>query len=187
MTSVRSRVLGVVLGVAVASSPGCAIFMRGPNQSVMINWNVPTAKVMLDAKPLEHPGNLQLSRGDDHILIVDAPGYKRKLVTIKSEVSFLWAFPEVALASLLLVSILGLPLAIPLLVDGTSGSVCDLNPDDVDVKLEQEEAPKPVAPPREAWPPASPTPIAAPAPKKICKVCGAVRGDSNFCPECGAK
>jgi hypothetical protein len=179
------RPLAFFMAVVMATSPGCALFMRGPNQNVDITWSPPQAKVTLDNQPLQQQGTIELTRGDNHIVIVDAEGFDRKLVTIKSEASLAWQVPEVLLAALLCVSILALPLGIPLLIDGMSGSVCDLRPPVVDVKLEPTKAPPPE---RKDWPPPEAKPPAeTPKPKKLCKVCGAERGDGPVCNMCGAR
>lgn len=183
------RLLVLFLAVVMATSPGCALFMRGPTQVVPITWSPPNAKVKLDNEPLAQQGSVELDRGNNHILIVDAEGYDRKLVTIKSEASLAWQVPEVILAAALCVTVLALPLAIPLLMDGMSGSVCELKPAAVDVQLEK-STPSPSE--HKDWPPAEQKPperkpVETSRPKIMCRVCGAERGDAAVCPLCGAR
>jgi hypothetical protein len=185
------RLLCLVLAFGLASNSGCALLIRGSTQPVNIDCASPNVRITVDGNAVS-PGTLVLTRGDEHIVVADAPGCRQYRKTIKSEVTgglclFYSAFVYVTCCF-----IVGLPLLIPLLIDGANGALNELVPDSLMVQLVPEEP----ATPSDPWPPSQQVPAAAPAPtpapaekaQATCAYCGLpVSPGDKECPHCGAK
>lgn len=126
------RYLVCVLVVVLATAPGCALPFRGTTTGVTITCNVPNARLRVDGNPIQ-AGLVELKRGDDHVVIADAPGYRSGRATIKSEASYGFLIPEAIFA------FISVWFSVPLLVDAISGALYNLNPEAVNLQLERDE------------------------------------------------
>lgn len=126
----RTLGLGLLLGVALLSQ-GCAIFVRGDQQDVVIQSQVPEVRIEVDGKPAQL-GTFELDRGRVHVIHAEAPGYDTLDVTVYPSVNDDWLFGE----QCTMWPVLWLPMAI----DYNSGALNDL-PTPIDLQLSKSKAP----------------------------------------------
>jgi len=136
-----------------ASLGGCATVTRGTTTAFQVTSTPPGAAVKTsngfscDATPC----SIKMPRKDAFDVTLTKTGYAAKTLHVRSAVAGGGAAGMAG--NLLLGGIIGMA------VDGTNGSMNDLTPNPMDVKLDAEVADAPAAPPADA-----PAPSAAPSP-----------------------
>lgn len=82
------RFKGIVTGMAVIATVGCASIMHGTTQKIGISSTPTGASVTIDNKPLgSTPVFADLSRKEEHIVTIEMPGYEKAQLTLTKSVS----------------------------------------------------------------------------------------------------
>jgi hypothetical protein len=167
----------VLLLAAMALFSGCAYAIRGDRQDVLITCDVPGAKITVDGAPVGS-GWVSLARGEAHVVVATAEGCPPAKAFVRSVTSAPWTLLDSAIGAAGFVAYgLGEVVTfIPLVVDGATGALDDLEPREVKLDLVPVER-LPLEPALE--PSGRPT--------LFCTRCGAeFETESRFCGGCGA-
>lgn len=117
LAATRCAIAGMLLG-------GCATMVRGGTQQVSLNSNPPGAEATID----DHlrvitPATVELTRSDDHQIVIRKPGYHDATVTLTSGAS------NLMLGNLIFGGLIGSN------IDASTGSGRELSSGSVDVSL----------------------------------------------------
>jgi hypothetical protein len=185
LSTVRFALVAALAVAGAALGPGCALAMRGRTQEVTIRASPADARITVDGKPVR-AGPVRLERGRNHVVRVEAPGYRPGGAAINSHLTASFAVGDAVFAAsgLLFFYVGAIVTCVPLVVDAATGAIDELEPRDVVVRLERAPPPQPPPPPALAQPPPPPPGTALAA---YCARCGVpFEGAHHFCAWCGA-
>jgi hypothetical protein len=179
------RVLCVILALALVLD-GCALIFRGSEQDVTVNADQPDAKIWVDGQGITPGKVLHLKRGQEHIVTAQLAGYKNYRSTIRTVTSGGITFFYTGFVYVGAVLIVGLPLLIPWVIDGATGALNELDPENLTITMTPEDPPTAPPPPTQTqtpqWPPSTEKPVA----EMKCPYCGqTVKTTDKECPFCG--
>lgn len=120
---------GVIAGLALVATVGCASIMHGTTQKVGISSAPTGAKVTVNNLAYgSTPVFADLKRGEEHIVTIEMDGYEKSQLTLTKGVSG-WVWGNILFGGL-----------IGLAVDAISGGLYNLSPEQLNAQLRKNGA-----------------------------------------------